>query len=199
MIRCAVYQTATGEIRQINQSLDTASVVAVIGPDQSVLEVDDLVSDHTHYVTSGAATPKPASPNPIYTWDWPTHTWVDTRAIADVRAAKNQSINAARLAANQSTFPFAGKIIQCGAVGRSDIDGINGAVTLTGALPPGFPGGWKALDNTFVSIPDKATWTSFYFAMVAQGQANWAQSQSLKAQVAAATTNQQVDAITWTS
>lgn len=122
---------------------------------------------------------------------------VDDRNLSDLKIVKNAEINAARLAANETSFSFGGKEISCDRLSRSDIDGINGIVTLTGSLPSGFPMAWKAIDNTYVAIPDKATWTAFYGAMVAQGTANFNKSQSLKTQLAAATTNDQVDAITW--
>lgn len=122
---------------------------------------------------------------------------VDDRSLEQLKIIKNAEINAARLAANESYFVFAGKQISCDRLSRSDIDGVNGIVTLTGSLPPGFPMGWKAMDNTYVGIPDKNTWIAFYAAMVTQGTANFNYSQQLKALLAAATDNSQVDAIQW--
>lgn len=114
-----------------------------------------------------------------------------------LKAAKNTEINAARLAANQGTFEHAGKLIACDPLSRSDIDGINGFVALTGSLPPGWPGGWKAADNSLLPIADVAAWTAFYGAMVAAGNAHFAHSQALKSQLAAATTAEEVAAISW--
>ncbi len=123
--------------------------------------------------------------------------WVDSRTLEQAKEAKNAEINAARLAANQSTFTFANKQIAVDPLSRSDIDGANGIISLTGALPGGWPGAWKAVDNTYVAIPDISTWTAFYAAMVTQGTTNFVYSQQLKAALAAATTLQQVDAIYW--
>lgn len=117
--------------------------------------------------------------------------------LADLKAKKNAEINAARLAANFSTFTHAGKQISCDQLSRSDIDGTNGFVALYGALPPGWPGGWKAVDNTYVSIADAATWKAFYSSMFAAGNANFAKSQALKTQLDAATTAEEVAAIAW--
>lgn len=126
-----------------------------------------------------------------------TLAWVDGRTLAQVKAQKNAEINTARLAANRTTFTFGGKAIACDELSRGDIDGVNGIVTLTGALPPGWPGGWKAVDNSVVLIPDVLTWTLFYGAMVAQGTANFNHAQALKATLAAATTIAEVEAIQW--
>lgn len=114
-----------------------------------------------------------------------------------LKAAKNAEINAARLVSNQGTFAHAGKLIACDPLGRSDIDGINGFVALTGSLPPGWPGGWKAADNSLLPIADVPAWTAFYGSMVAAGNAHFAHSQALKAQLAAATTAAEVAAISW--
>lgn len=114
-----------------------------------------------------------------------------------LKAAKNAEINAARLAANFTSFPYGGKQIACDQLSRSDIDGTNGYVALNGALPPGWPGGWKAMDNTVVVIADLATWKAFYAAMFAQGNANFAHAQALKVTLAAATTAEAIQEITW--
>lgn len=116
-------------------------------------------------------------------------------SIEDIKAAKNAAINAARLSANQSHFTFAGKQIAVDPLSRSDIDAAHGAILMLGAMPGGWPGGWKALDNSIVPIADLATWGQFYGAMVAQGTANFAHAQALKAQLAAATTAEEVAAV----
>lgn len=121
--------------------------------------------------------------------------YVDGRTLEDLKAAKNAAINAARLRANQSHFTFAGKQIATDPLSRSDIDGAHGIIVATGALPPGWPGGWKAMDNTICQIPDVPTWLAFYGAMVAQCTANFAHAQALKAQLAAATTPAEVEAV----
>lgn len=115
----------------------------------------------------------------------------------ELKSAKNTEINLARAAANTSTFDHGGKTFSCDQLSRGDIDGVNGEVALTGALPQGFPGAWKAVDNTFLPIADVAAWTAFYRAMVAQGAANFMHAQQLKTQLAAAATAEEVAAIVW--
>ena len=102
-----------------------------------------------------------------------------------------------RLKANQSTFTFESKRIAVDAVSRSDIDAVHGIVVLTNAMPDNWVGGWKTVDNSYVSIPDVAKWTLFYKAMVRQGIVNFAHAQSLKTRLAAAKTVEEVDAIVW--
>jgi hypothetical protein len=89
-------------------------------------------------------------------------------------------------------FEFQGKEISCDQLSRSDIDGINGYVALNNALPPGWAGQWKCRDNTFIAIPDAATWRELYEAMVNQGQAAFVRAQQLKAQIQACTSLEEV-------
>lgn len=117
--------------------------------------------------------------------------------LAALKSAKNEQINAARLAATYSTFTHGGKVISCDQLSRSDIDGVNGYVALNGALPPSWPGAWKAVDNTLLTISDVAGWGAFYGSMVAAGSANFAHSQTLKAALAAAATAAEIAAIVW--
>lgn len=117
--------------------------------------------------------------------------------LADLKANKNADINAARAAANTGSFEHGGKVFSCDALSRGDIDGVNGFVAITGALPPGFPTAWKAIDNSYLSIPDVAAWTAFYGSMISAGALNFAHAQELKATLAAAQTPEAVAAITW--
>lgn len=117
--------------------------------------------------------------------------------LVELKAAKNVEINAARLTANRSTFTHAAKVFACDELSRSDIDGANGMIANLGAMPPGWPGGWKAVDNTYLAIVTVADWKAFYGSMFAAGNANFTHAQDLKANLAAATTPAQVAAIVW--
>lgn len=146
--------------------------------------------------------------NSPFVWNAPTETsvakwiddapvWVETATLEEIKAKKNSEINAARLAANRSYFTFAGKDIACDELSRSDIDAINGIIAVTNAMPPNWVGGWKAIDNTYVVIPDVITWINFYAAMVQKGSSNFAHAQALKAQLANANSVTQVNNIQW--
>lgn len=117
--------------------------------------------------------------------------------LTALKTQKNLQINAWRMAANLSTFPYAGKQIACDDLSRSDIDAVAGSISLTGSFPPGFPNAWKATDNTMISVPDIATFKAIYSAMTAQGTANFTHSQALKTALAAANTQADIDAIIW--
>lgn len=117
--------------------------------------------------------------------------------VASMKAAKNAEINAARLVANTSAFTHAGKSFACDALSRSDIDGTNGFIALYGVMPPGWPGGWKAVDNTYLPISTVEEWKAFYTSMFAAGAAHFAKAQLLKSQLEQATTTAEINAINW--
>jgi hypothetical protein len=174
-------QGATMYQLQRNQAGDVASIRRL--EDGACIPLADGNRDYADYLAWVDAG-NTAAEDPAYTLD-------------GAKERKNDEINAARLTANRSTFTAGGKIFACDELSRSDIDGINGYVTLFGALPAGWPGGWKAVDNSYLPIASVNDWKAFFGAMVAAGNANFAKAQQLKAQLAAAKTFEQVDAIQW--
>lgn len=142
----------------------------------------------------------PAQVDGVWTQQWQVQSLSPEQSAANLaaaKAAKNEAINAARLAANRTTFTHGGKVFACDELSRGDIDGINGFVALNSAMPPGWPGGWKAVDNTYLPVPDVDAWKAFYGSMVAAGNANFAHAQTLKAALAEATTTAEINAIVW--
>lgn len=155
------------------------------------IEVDnDTRLDWTQYRANASrdgvelAPPAPAAPAPD---------------LAELRAEKNAQINEWRGAANLSTFPHAGKLVACDELSRSDIDGVANNIALFGEFPAGFPGGWKATDNTMIPLPDVDAFRALYASMTAQGTENFNHAQILKVQLAAASTPDEIAAITWST
>lgn len=117
--------------------------------------------------------------------------------LTAARLAKRDQINAWQLAASRRTFDHNGVAVDCDELGRSYIDGVSSYVSLTGQLPPAFPGWWKAADNSLIPIPDVAAWHALVGSMVAAGAANFAHTQALKAALEQANTQAELDAIQW--
>ncbi len=116
-------------------------------------------------------------------------------SLEKAKLDKSERINRARIAANTSTFTYAGKYFAVDPLSRSDIDGTQGYILANNSFPPSWPGAWKAVDNTYAIIPDIATWNLFYAAMVNQGLSNFLHAQGLKTQLTLATTINQVLAV----
>ena len=188
-----VYTVATGKIDRLVTCPDDVVELQFDPMTQAALE--GHFADDAFYVKDGEPMAIPPRPSPVHIFDHAAEAWVDPRTLEQVRAAKNEAINRARLRANQSHFTFAGKQIAVDPLSRGDIDGAHGAWLMSGGPPPGWPGGWKAIDNTYVPITDMATWGQFYGAMVATGTANFNHAQQLKAQLAAAPTIAEAEAV----
>lgn len=118
-------------------------------------------------------------------------------ALVAAKVAKNEGINRWRAQANNTSFTHSGKQVACDALSRSDIDAVAGSISLSGVFPAGFPGAWKAMDNSYIMLPDVAAFKALYASMTAQGSINFGKSQTLKTQLAACTTVEQVDALVW--
>jgi hypothetical protein len=117
--------------------------------------------------------------------------------LAALKVAKNDEINAWREAANAKTFPYAGKEIAVDALSWKDILSTAGEIALFGTFPENFPGGWKATDNTYVPLPTVDDFRAMFRAMTKRGADNFNHSQDLKAQLAAASTPEEIAAIVW--
>lgn len=144
--------------------------------------------------------PPELSPAKKLVWDVYVQPAPSLISLEDLKSSKNQEINSSRFEANLSSFTYAGKQVACDALSRSDIDAVNGIVSLINNMPPNWVGGWKAMDNTILPIPDVATWINFYSAMVQQGTANFVKAQTLKAQLETAYANsnrEAMEAIKW--
>lgn len=192
--------TSNGRILAVGTTIDEAAALSNIsGTSNSViLNVPPGTQPTKHYISEeGEVTEISAQPTATHTFDYDTKTWVDPRSLAGVKDSQKALINTWRATANQTSFTYSGKNIACDQLSRSDIDAVNGEISLTGSFPAGWPGGWKAIDNTYVVISDVPTWTAFYQAMTAQGTANFAHAQSLKAAVEAANSIAEVEAIVW--
>lgn len=198
----AKYDEVSGEILETGYcSLETFQ--AMVDKGDPILE--GLVRPETHYVANGQLVEyteperarKANQPTPFHTWSNTTKVWVDTRSLSNLRRAKELQINDMRAQKNQTSFTYQGKEIQCDLLSMQDIMGINGEVALTGNLPSNFPGAWKTLDNSYVMIPNVATWTQFYQAMVTRGASNFARSQALKNYVNTLDDPDAIAAVNW--
>lgn len=117
--------------------------------------------------------------------------------LQTAKAQKLLLINSWRAQANQTSFMHNGKVIACDALSRSDIDGVAGHIALNGTFPDGFPGAWKATDNTYIILADIDAFKAMYNSMTAQGTLNFNRSQELKTVVNNATKIEDVIRVVW--
>lgn len=192
-MKFTIYSNSSGRIERV---VDCPAEIIDLQYD-SALESHLLgvYPDDEYYFDGGDPVSIPSRPSANHIFDFGVKQWFDPRTLADIKALKNDAINRARAAANGSFFVFQGKQIAVDPLSRSDIDAAHGAILMLQAMPPGWPGAWKSMDNTYVLIPDIATWGQFYGTMVATGTANFNHSQTLKAQLLAASTIAEAEAV----
>lgn len=185
-----IYKTDTGRICYSGWSaLDT-----IPAPDESIL----VGAEYSRgWIADGLFNPLPEQPTPTSEFNFTTKVWEETHTLEKSKTDRNLYVNEERAKANQSYFIFSGKHIAADPLSRSDIDAVHGMVLMNNAFPSGWPGGWKAMDNSYVAISDVSAWSGFYTAMVNQGTVNFAHAQSLKGSIDAATTIAEVEAVVW--
>lgn len=185
-------------LKSTGQILQTMSIPLGMANVQPTNDDQDWIEgnypDDRFYVNGFTPVPMPQRPSQNHEFNYTTKQWEDPRTLADLKVAKNEAINAARLRANRTHFTFQGKQIRTDEASFMDIMGAHGD-WVTGQAPANWPGGWKTVDNSYVTIPDQATWMAFYRAMVATGTANFNHAQVLKAQLAEAQTPSEVDGV----
>lgn len=163
---------------------------------------------HQDKIPAGTDIQPPSQGN-YQRWDgvqWSTLEYYPGTSPSDIlenlnkaKLEKIQQINLWRATANQTYFTHQGKQIACDQLSRSDIDAVAANISLTGTFPAGFPGAWKAMDNSYIMLPNIAAFKAMYESMTLQGTTNFGQSQALKTQLAAATTLEQINDIIWIS
>lgn len=157
----------------------------VILPSASVLNADSLLHGVEHSLTVYADSPFIAG----YVVNDGTQT------LDAMKARKRAEITQARLTADSDYFVYNGKAIRT--ADKDMFDLLIADSRMSKGLPANWPGGWKAVDDTYVPITSIAEWDAFFVAMYDTGVANFRRSQQLKTMLAEATTPEEVAAIKW--
>jgi len=156
--------------------------------------LDNLTLINTYYFKDGWKVRAPR-PGQYYNWNNVSEQWVAD--LEKARTTKNSIINLALITANQSGFTYGNSRIASDPLSRSHIDAVNGYVSVFNKLPKGWLGTWKTEAGTELSIPNAVAWKQLYGAMVNQIQANFVKAEQLKDTVAAATTIEEIEAVSW--
>lgn len=125
--------------------------------------------------------------------------WVETATLEEVRQRKRQEITACRIAADNDHFVYQDKMIRTADKDMFDLLVADARINkcTDGKMPPNWPGGWKAMDNSYLPISSPDAWNAFFIAAYDAGIGNFMKSQSLKQQIDSATTFQEIEAIKW--
>ena len=117
--------------------------------------------------------------------------------LADAKIWKNNDINIGWNDANNGTFMFDGHVIDSNPKAYANLNAVATNIGLMGSFPTDFPNEWKIHDDTTIPIPDIDTFKLLFSAMTDARNANFIKVQGLKTQLGAATTVEEVNAISW--
>ena len=192
-IQFTCVDSTTGQIH-FQGSADDPSVLATPG----VSVIGSLAPSNTYW-NGSAWTAIPPNPNPVYTWDWPSHTWLDARTLAQVQAAQIAMLNAAYQNAIVQPVSYTSKggvtkTFQADPQSQQNLAYELATYTAAAATPTGYY--WVAADNTQVPFTF-ADLQGLAAAMGAPGFPAFAHLQTQKAAVAAAATIAAVQAVVW--
>ena len=145
-----------------------------------------------HYVHEGLVLPLPTQPSPHHTFDYTTKQWVDPRTLSDLQVAKWEQIKRARVNAEFGGFTWDGSPFDSDAISQSRIQG---AVQLA-AMAPGFTIDWTLADNTVRALSGSEL-AAVGVALGLHVGTQHAKARVLRAQIEAATTATEVEAVAW--
>lgn len=130
--------------------------------------------------------------------------WVETRTLDELKIAQKAKITADRIAADTDKFTYTytdstGSSVskEIRTADKDMFDMLVADARIQKGFPANWPGGWKAIDNSYVPIANVDQWNTFFTAMYDAGIANFNHSQTLKTNIDNATTPEGVAAIVW--
>lgn len=146
------------------------------------------------YVAGESFLPFPERPSPAHVFDWVAKQWVDPRTLEDLKVQQWLTIKAARDEAEFGGFAWDGSVFDSDPQSQSRIQG--GVQLATMAAEQPFSIDWTLADNTVrtLSAPDMI---AVGVALGAHVQGVHATARALRAQIEAATTAAEVEAISW--
>ena len=146
----------------------------------------------TYYYYGQKLYPLPAKPGMYSEWDWGNNTWTDPRPLTAVKEAKWLQIKDARNSAEYGGFAWNGYVFDSDPVSQQRI---SGAVQLS-QIVPDYSVDWTLKNNTTVTL-NAQDMLAVGVALGEHVNATHQTARILREQIEQATTNAQVDAITW--
>ncbi|OYV37526.1 MAG: hypothetical protein B7Z80_12575 [Rhodospirillales bacterium 20-64-7] len=137
----------------------------------------------------------PASPGSAYTWDWPTKAWALNLTVG--QAAAWARIKAARDAAISAGVTYNGNVYDSDATAQMRVTGAAQMAQL--AIAAGnmtYSITWTLANNSAVTLTAQEVITMAQ-AVGLNYQTLFAKGQTLRAQIMAATTQAELDAVVW--
>jgi hypothetical protein len=140
--------------------------------------------------------PMPARPSEAHVFSWVTKTWTDPRTLADVKAARWREMKRHRDLLEASGFPYMGKRLDSDARSVQRINTAVQAAQAALASNEAFSITWTCADNSTLAL-DGTAMLGVPVALAVYADQLHQACKTLRAQIEAATTPAQVQAIAW--
>jgi hypothetical protein len=163
-----------------------------LGTGESATEITTPISDVSHYFDGTDFVPIPPAAYDYERFDYATKTWIDPRTLADAKAAARQRMAAAWNEARTAGVTIAGK------VAPTDADSWTRYLAIKAMAADG---GWidvpiPLADGTF-ELLTQAKLATLWSSLKSMERSLLEQLRDRADAIAAATTKEEVDAITW--
>jgi hypothetical protein len=190
MIQITIFNRATGQIQRI-VACDETSISYQY--DTSICDhIVGVFADDKYYIENGVAILIPAKPSENHIFNYTTKQWEDPRTLQDIKDVQWALIKQSRTRAEYSGFTWDGSIFDSDAVSQNRI---TGAVTLA-QLSSSFTIDWTLQNNTVRTL-SQTDMLQVGAALGVHVQTQFTKGQALRAQIDAATTVAEVEAVVW--
>lgn len=198
-MKFTVYSRATGEVLfsgdgQNPEVFENETQTVALGVQKGRGWIDEVGQHH----------PLPEQPSSDHVWSWEAKEWTDPRTIDRLRVLKGAEINAAREQKINAPIQYAGRLVDADTRAQANITNkINEITAREAAGDPMHPAMmiWRDADNLNVTFSDQAAMKAWLqglvIAITQRGTEAYAWSWAVKAQVQAATSRAELDAIVW--
>lgn len=191
----AAFFTANGQIMRVVEA--PAGMVSLqLRPGEDWCEAPGDVDDSSHYVLGHQAVPKPVQPSRHHVFDFERKAWVDPRTLEDLRAERWTVIRQQRDRVEFGGFVWDGSTFDSDAISQSRIQGAAQMASIAAAAGQPFSIDWTLADNTVRQLSGEQM-TQVGLAMGQHIASCHAISRALRAQIQAASSASQLDAISW--
>ena len=191
-MRYAIYETATGRIKQINTTPNVGEIQAILPAGCWYVQVPNDVSDATHYIGESGPVPFPPKPADYFEFNWTAKVWFDPRNVQDARDAKWRGIKQDREEIEFGGFEWDGSQFDSDTLSQSRIQG---AVQLA-QMDPNFSINWTLADNNS-RLLNASEMIAIGVALGNHVNSSHTHSRTLRVLINQAKTIEEVEAITW--
>lgn len=189
-----IYDKVTGRVERVVSCPDEFLALQYDADTQGSVPSD--ANDDLVYIENGSVVFKLPKPSDNHTFNYATKQWQDPRTLDDIKAAQWIKVKQARSSAEYAGFTWEGSTFDSDALSQNRITGAASLAQIAGSFDAPFTIDWVLADNTVRAL-DRLEMLQVGVALGAHVATQFAKGVTLRAQIEAATTAAEVEAISW--